>query len=170
MVHTIVIFGASGDLTSRKLIPALYSLHQKGYLPADTQVVGVSRSVFSSETWRETLKKSTSQFASSFKEEVWADFEQRVHYVPGDIGKSEDFVRLRQELHRLEAGAESTRVYYLSTAPTLYPDAIRHLGEAHSVAIEGINEAPLLGNEHRRVVIEKPFGTDLGTAQDLNAQ
>lgn len=170
MVHTIVIFGASGDLTSRKLIPALYSLHQKGYLPADTQVVGVSRSVFSSETWRETLKKTTRQFASAFQEDVWADFEQRVHYLPGDIAKPEDFVRLRQEFHRLEAGVESTRVYYLSTSPTLYPDAIRHLGEAHSVAIDGISEPPLAGNDRRRIVIEKPFGTDLETAQELNAQ
>ncbi|MED5287032.1 MAG: glucose-6-phosphate dehydrogenase, partial [Planctomycetota bacterium] len=109
MVHTIIIFGASGDLTSRKLIPALYSLHQKGYLPQDTRVVGVSRSPFSSESWREALKGSTRKFSNGFDEQVWADFEKRVHYVPGDIAKTEDFVRLRREVDRLEGGQESTR-------------------------------------------------------------
>ena len=170
MVHTIIIFGASGDLTSRKLIPALYSLHQKGYLPQDTRVVGVSRSPFSSESWREALKGSTRKFSNGFDEQVWADFEKRVHYVPGDIAKTEDFVRLRREVDRLEGGQESTRVYYLSTSPTLYPSAIRHLGEAHAVALDGSVEPPLLGNDRRRLVVEKPFGTDLESAQELNAQ
>lgn len=170
MVHTIIIFGASGDLTSRKLIPALYSLHQKGYLPQDTRVVGVSRSPFSSESWREALKGSTRKFSNGFDEQVWADFEKRVHYVPGDIAKTEDFVRLRREVDRLEGGEESTRVYYLSTSPALYPAAIRHLGEAHAVALDGSVEPPLLGNDRRRLVVEKPFGTDLETAQELNAQ
>ena len=92
-------------------------------------MVGVSRSPFSSESWREALKGSTRKFSNGFDEQVWADFEKRVHYVPGDIAKTEDFVRLRRELDRLEGGQESTRVYYLSTSPTLYPAAIRHLGK-----------------------------------------
>ncbi|MEO0529602.1 MAG: glucose-6-phosphate dehydrogenase [Planctomycetota bacterium] len=161
MPHTIVIFGASGDLTSRKLIPALYNLHRKGRLPEDTRIVGFSRTKFSHEEWRKDLRETTAKFAGdNFKADVWEDFSQQVFYFPGDIGKPEDFPKLGTFLDELEEGACSTRLYYLSTAPRFYEPAINHLGEA---GLAGETD-----DHSRRVVIEKPFGTDLETAHKLN--
>jgi glucose-6-phosphate 1-dehydrogenase len=161
MAHTIVIFGASGDLTSRKLIPALYRLHQKQRLPPDTQIVGVSRSSFSDEQWREQLQQSTQKYArDTYTPDSWALFSQTVHYHPGDINAPEDFRSLAARLGVLEHAKQKVeRLYYLSTAPQLYETAIANLGLAD-----------LAREEHgrRRIVIEKPFGTDLQTARQLN--
>lgn len=160
MVHTFVIFGASGDLTSRKLIPALYLLHKRKRLPENTRIVGYSRSKFSSESWREELTKTTQKFAGKdFDPADWQAFAQRIDYQPGDIDKPADFESLKSTLARLEGSGPSTRVYYLSTMPSLYPTAIERLGEAGLATEE---------NGQRRIVIEKPFGTDLKSAQDLN--
>jgi glucose-6-phosphate 1-dehydrogenase len=162
MPHTVVIFGASGDLTSRKLIPALYSLHQKGRLPDQTRVVGVARTKFTSEAWREELAASTEKFAGKeFNPAAWERFAGSLFYHAGDVGKAEDFTALRDFLNELEGQAGATRIYYLSTAPSLYVTAIANLGAA-GLADEARGV--------RRVVIEKPFGTDLASAQQLNRQ
>ncbi len=161
MPHTIVIFGASGDLTSRKLIPALYNLHRKKRLPEATRIVGFSRTKFEHEAWRKDLRETTEQFAGkNFKADVWESFADSVFYFPGDIGKAEDFEGLGTFLDELEKGASSTRLYYLSTAPRFYEPAIDHLGQA---GLAGETD-----DCSRRVVIEKPFGTDLATAHKLN--
>ena len=95
MSHTMVIFGASGDLTSRKLIPALYRQFQRGRLPNPTRIVGVSRSVFTSEQWRAQLTESTAKFVKGdFNNESWQAFSQNIFYQPGDIGSEEDFHKL----------------------------------------------------------------------------
>lgn len=160
MPHTIVIFGASGDLTQRKLIPALYQLHRKKRLPANTRVVGFSRTKFSHDEWRESLTESTKKFAGeNFDDEAWREFAPQVFYQPGDIGKQEDFEALKQFLNELEGAGESERVYYLSTAPRFYGPAAEMLGKA-GLADES--------NGPRRVVIEKPFGTDGQSARKLN--
>ncbi len=157
---TIVIFGASGDLTSRKLIPALYSLHRKGRLPEGTKIVGVSRTEFSHDAWRGELAVSTAAAAGDgFATDTWATFARRVFYVPGDITKSESFARLESQLGEIEGDAACDRVYYLSTAPRFYEPAILALGE-HGMADES--------RGRRRVVIEKPFGTDRQSARKLN--
>lgn len=160
MPHTFVIFGASGDLTSRKLIPALYNLHRKKRLPAETRVIGFSRTPYTHEAWRAELAESTAKFAGSeFDPAVWNAFAQHIFYCPGDIGHGEDFSKLKAELAKLEGNVPSTRVYYLSTAPRFYEPAIKHLGD-HGLAEESQGK--------RRLVIEKPFGTDLATAKQLN--
>jgi glucose-6-phosphate 1-dehydrogenase len=160
MAHTIVIFGASGDLTSRKLIPALYRLHQKKKLPADTRIVGVSRSPFSHEDWRQQLTETTAEFAGKrFDNESWAAFRNNIYYHPGDISNTNDFVTLGAFLETIEPPESANRVYYLSTMPQLYEEAILQLGRA---------ELAKHPERSRRVVIEKPFGTDLATAQALN--
>ena len=165
MTHTIVIFGASGDLTSRKLIPALYSLFKKKRLPEKTQIVGVSRSTFAHEEWRKMLRETTSEFTgSSFDNETWEAFSANVFYHAGDIKDTQDFVKLGEFLSEIESsgdtgGSKSGRVYYLSTMPQLYNEAIQQLGRAGLASDE---------NGYRRVIIEKPFGTDLSTAQKLN--
>src|SRR5215207_6125088 len=159
MPHTMVIFGASGDLTSRKLIPALYTLFKRKRLPPQTRIVGNARSKFTSEAWRNELAKTTAKFAESdFDAATWKEFAQNVFYQPGDIDKPDDFQTLKKTLTDLEKGP-ATRVYYLSTMPSLYPVAIAQLGAA-GLASEEEGE--------RRVVIEKPFGTDLATAKQLN--
>jgi glucose-6-phosphate 1-dehydrogenase len=160
MTHTFVIFGASGDLTSRKLIPALYNLRRKGRLPKGARVVGFSRTPYSHDEWRAMLAESTKKFVGEkFDQAVWDDFAASVYYHPGDIGKPDNFAALGTALGDLEGGEPSSRVYYLSTAPQFSGPAIEQLA-AHGLADE--SRGP------RRVVIEKPFGTDLTTARRLN--
>ncbi len=160
MAHTIVIFGASGDLTSRKLIPALYSLHKKKRLPPDTHIVGVSRSEFEHDQWRQSLQQSTSQFAGALYDEAsWSTFAERVFYQSGDIGQLEDFKKLKTFLATIEPEGKADRVYYLSTMPQLYATAVEQLGAA------GLADD---ADGARRVIIEKPFGTDLASAHELN--
>ena len=162
MAHTIVIFGASGDLTSRKLVPALYSLFKKERLPPQTRIVGVSRSPFEHQQWRDSLQGSTEKFAGAlFDDDAWRSFSQCIYYQPGDIKEPADFQKLAEFLSEIESDSESEngRVYYLSTMPQLYQEAVKQLGRA------GLADD---SQGYRRVIIEKPFGTDLETAQSLN--
>jgi glucose-6-phosphate 1-dehydrogenase len=160
MAHTVVIFGASGDLTSRKLIPALYELYRKKRLPPDTRIVGFSRTKFSDDSWRETLAETTARFVGKmFDAALWQQFAPKISFLPGDLSASADMLQLREHLTKLEDGQATTRIYYLSTAPQLYIPAIAQLGAA-GLARE--DSAP------RRVVVEKPFGTDLASARELN--
>ncbi|MDZ7616441.1 MAG: glucose-6-phosphate dehydrogenase, partial [Patescibacteria group bacterium] len=92
MAQTIVIFGASGDLTSRKLIPALYELHRKGRLPEATRIVGFSRTPFTAEAWRAQLGQSTVKFVGdAFRPDLWETFAPLVRYHAGDIAQADDF-------------------------------------------------------------------------------
>jgi len=161
MSHTIVIFGASGDLTSRKLVPALYSLARSGDLPAGTRIVGFSRTVLTDDAWRETLLESTRRHAEEFDAASWPAFAASIHYQPGDIANRDDLVRLKQRLEELELGGDATRVYYLATAPQFYEPVVAALGSL-GMAVETRGS--------RRIVVEKPFGTDLATARQLNTQ
>ena len=160
MTDTIVIFGASGDLTSRKLVPALYQLYRKGRLAKPLRIVGFSRSKYTHEQWREKLRETTVKFVGhNFDDEKWQQFCSQIYYHPGDIGNAGDFVELRTFLKTLEEGQPGQRLYYLSTAPRFYQPAIAHLGES------GLADET---NGPRRVIIEKPFGVDLASAQALN--
>jgi len=160
MPNTIVIFGASGDLTSRKLVPALFSLMRKDRLPPATRIVGFARTKMSHDEWRKELTETTQKFAGQeWDAAAWQEFAGSIFYHPGDIGKPADFKALAKLLDELEQGRESTRLYYLSTAPQLYEPAVDRLGES-GLAYES--------NGPRRVIIEKPFGTDLASAQHLN--
>ncbi|MCO8123628.1 glucose-6-phosphate dehydrogenase [Stieleria sp. TO1_6] len=160
MAYTIVIFGASGDLTSRKLIPALYSLFKKDKLDQLVRIVGVSRSPFGHDEYRLALRETTKKFAGKlFDEASWDAFSENIYYQPGDIKQSADFDALAGFLSEIEEGQPAGRVYYLSTMPQLYEEAIVQLGGA------GLADD---SDGFRRVIIEKPFGTDLATAQALN--
>ncbi len=161
MAHTIVIFGASGDLTSRKLIPALYALHRKGRLPSDVRIVGFSRTPYSRDQWRQRLAESTARFLKeTFDAAAWQSFAPSIFYHAGDVGSQRDFISLRGFLEELEGPAGASRIYYLSTAPRFYEPAIAQLGKA------GMAEQAAGA---RRIVVEKPFGADLASARELNA-
>ncbi len=161
MSHSIVIFGASGDLTSRKLIPSLFHLFRKRRLPSPTRVVGVSRSPLTDDAWRDKLAVVTRERAGDrFDQKVWDEFAASIFYQPGDINKQDDFAALADRLEKLESGQSSDRVYYLATKPSLYATAVAHLGQAGLAA-----EA----NGARRVVVEKPFGVDQPSARELTA-
>lgn len=160
MSDTIVIFGASGDLTSRKLVPALYNLFAKERLPRGSRIVGVSRSQFEHDQWRKTLRETTLKFVGeAFSEESWKEFSDNIYYHAGDIKDASDFNELAEFLDSIEPPESCGRVYYLSTMPQLYESAIKQLGAA------GLADD---SKGYRRVIIEKPFGTDLATAQALN--
>ncbi|MEX0610588.1 MAG: glucose-6-phosphate dehydrogenase [Pirellulales bacterium] len=160
MPHTFVIFGASGDLTQRKLVPALYQLFRKGRLPKETRIVGFSRTEFTHETWRAELAKSTAtHLGKDFDAGLWDKFSQFIYYHPGDIAQADDFVSLAPFLKEIEKADRSTRVYYLATAPRFYELIIEQLGRSGLADESG---GP------RRVIIEKPFGTNLASARRLN--
>jgi glucose-6-phosphate 1-dehydrogenase len=161
MPHTLVIFGASGDLTQRKLIPSLYQLFRKGRLPDETRIVGFSRTPYTHSDWRAELATSTATHAGNhFDAALWDKLSQGIFYHPGDIAKLDDFASLARTLQEIEKANDSTRVYYLATSPVFYEKAVAHLGRS-GLADEA--------HGPRRVIIEKPFGTDLASSRRLNA-
>ena len=124
---SLVIFGASGDLTHRKLIPSLCSLYCKGRLPQDLNIVGVARRPLSDEEFRASLYQGMQdggEFVAGLDE--WADFSSRVHYVSGDVGSAENLASLQQRLSELEGTSAKAvnRLYYLALAPSLYESAV----------------------------------------------
>ena len=158
---TFVIFGASGDLTSRKLIPALYKLHVKGRLPAQTRIVGVSRTEYSHDAWRNELRGDLQRHVGEkFDAEKWNSFAPLIHYSPGDIGQNEDFARLKSILQEQPDGPGDC-IFYLATAPRFYEPAAEALGR-HGLADQS--------HGARRIVVEKPFGVDRASATELNAR
>jgi glucose-6-phosphate 1-dehydrogenase len=160
-ITSIVIFGASGDLTKRKLMPALFNLRRKGRLTATTNIIGVSRSALTDDEFRERMWQGVEEFAGSdAKRSDWDEFARNVHYVSGDLSRAEGLSNLRDRLAELEGvSSPANRLYYLSVAPNLYEPAIASLGKS-GLADES--------SGWRRVVIEKPFGNDLESAKHLN--
>lgn len=167
----IVIFGASGDLTKRKLVPSLFDLFQAGRLPERCAVAGVSRSAMSDDQFRETMKPWCAERAS-FTDEAWASFASRIHYQPCDATEAGDFNdRLLPRLRELaqEHGTGENLLLYLSIAPELYESVIANIDQAELVT-EGKRWCSLNPETMpwQRVVVEKPFGYDLGSAERLN--
>jgi glucose-6-phosphate 1-dehydrogenase len=159
---SIVIFGASGDLTSRKLIPALYNNFKKWRLPENVKVVGFARRPFNNETFRAILRDGVAKFSpESFDATVWEKFAERLHYFQGNLDVTDDFPKLEKSMHALEGGP-SNRMYYLATAPEHYAIVISELGSA------GMAKSDPGSDVWRRIIIEKPFGRDLASAQELN--
>jgi len=159
----MVIFGASGDLTARKLVPALYDLAAQRRLPMEFAVVGISRTEMSQEDFRKKLLDTLEeQRADSVSEDVWESFSKGIFYLPGDSKKPETYKELKGVLKKLDAerGTSGNRIFYLSSSPSLFPAIVERLGEA------GMNREEDGG--YSRLVIEKPFGRNLDSAVDLN--
>ena len=156
---TIVIFGASGDLTQRKLAPALFHLHAIGALPDRCRFIAVARSDYTDETYRQLLfDVASDSYASDARH--WVEFAKQINYVRGSSNDVESLQRLDDFIRADSNGeAKDDRLYYLALAPTLYESTVNALGEAG-----------MLDETHgvRRLVVEKPFGTDLESARLLN--
>jgi glucose-6-phosphate 1-dehydrogenase len=158
----LVIFGASGDLTKRKLIPGLYNLACVGCMNPEFEVLGIGRTPMSSEEFR---KKSGEAAAKSkdtrdFSESGWRGFERRLHYVVGDINDPTFYPRLRDHLQAMEKnGSSPNRLFYVSTPASVAGPIIEGLGAV------GLNRRD---TGWTRIVLEKPFGRDLESAQALN--
>ncbi|HEX8557730.1 MAG TPA: glucose-6-phosphate dehydrogenase [Pyrinomonadaceae bacterium] len=161
----VVIFGASGDLAKRKLIPALYRLVQERLLPAEFAIVGLGRTPMTDEEFREKMKAAVVEFsdAKSVDEEVWRSFAAGLQFLPSNIDRPDCYVELAKRLEEVERerGTQGNRLFYLSVAPEFYAEAVRQLGEAGLTRQE---------KGWARVIIEKPFGTSLESAQELNRQ
>jgi glucose-6-phosphate 1-dehydrogenase len=156
---TLVIFGASGDLTWRKLIPALYHNFKKGLLGECTHIVGFARRPYTDDEFRLRLREGVASFnVETFEPAIWEQFSGMLHYFQGNLDVPEDYSRLEVFLKTLE-NSPANRLYYLATAPEYYATCVGCLGKA-GMATQT--------NYWQRIVIEKPFGTDLASAQALN--
>jgi glucose-6-phosphate 1-dehydrogenase len=162
----VVIFGASGDLTKRKLVPALYRLVQERLVPAEFAIVGLARTEMTDDEFRMKMKESVEEFSEARRddEEVWHSFAQGLYYLPADLGAADDYQKLADLLNRIdrERGTGGNRLFYLSVAPRFYAEAVEQLGRAGLAKPKDWSWV--------RVIIEKPFGTDLQSAQLLNKQ
>ncbi|HEY1981599.1 MAG TPA: glucose-6-phosphate dehydrogenase [Xanthobacteraceae bacterium] len=159
----LVIFGASGDLTHRLLLPALYNLGVSGLLPEAFGLIGVGRSASTSEAFRDDLAKTLPKFATrKIDESVVKRVLGCVGYVQGDPEEEATYQRIGKELERIERdrGTKGNRLFYLATPPAAFAPIGFHLGQSRLACEEN--------GAWRRVVIEKPFGTDLASARDLN--
>ncbi len=160
MSTTLLIFGASGDLTYRKLVPALYSNYAKDRLSdGDFNIVGVSRTEYSHDDFRDRMREGAEAFSDHFDADTWNDFAPHIWYIPADASESAGFDTVTDGLADIEGDDTTNRLYYLSVAPFLYEVITTNLGQAGFAEENG---------GWRRLVIEKPFGHDLESAHRLN--
>ena len=158
---SIVIFGASGDLTQRKLVPSLFNLYRKGRMPKQFRIIGYGNTAFSDDQFRTHLEEGVKQFASfEFKPEEWSSFAPNLVYLQGRYTDLADFKRLGTLIKNWEISS-GNRIYYMATPPGVFPNIIDLLG---------LTDQLTEYNGWRRVVIEKPFGTDFESARSLNEQ
>ncbi|MEI6673753.1 MAG: glucose-6-phosphate dehydrogenase [Verrucomicrobiota bacterium] len=161
---TLVIFGASGDLTVRKLVPALYHLAKDGQLPEDYRIVGFARREKTAAAWRVELRAALEAFSRSkpVDDAVWSAFAERVHYCQGDIEDAAAYAKLAGLLQALpSAPLQTNLLFYLATSPSQFSVVAGHLHEAKLLHRDG-------QGHWQRLVIEKPFGHDLASARALN--
>jgi len=162
----VVIFGASGDLTHRKLMPALFSLACEGLLPEEFSVVGMARSGLNDETFRKKVKKGIESYSRIKPRDCnkWDNFAQNLFYHQANYDDPQAYKALGDVLAKIEeeVGGGCNSLFYLSTPPLLYPIIVDQLGKA------GLSQQT--GENWRRIIIEKPFGHDLASATELNQQ
>ena len=161
----MVIFGATGDLTHRKLLPALYNLALEHPLPAGFSVIAFARRPYNDDEYRQQALESINQYSRQkpVNPQVWENFAAGIHYLQADFNDPKGYEKLNNLLNLLdqERGTGGNRIFYLSTPPSQYPEIIQRLGAA------GLNRSR---KGWTRIIIEKPFGHDLGSAIELNRQ
>src|ERR1051325_4591137 len=161
----LVIFGAAGDLTKRKLIPALYNLKHSNLLSDNFAVVGVARAEMTDDEFRRRLRDDMKQFATDeIDQKEWQWLSDRFYYLSGDFEDEDTYERVKQRLEKLnqERQAGGNYCFYLSSAPQYFALIVKHLGRAELTKEDA--------GHWRRVVIEKPFGRDLESARELNRE
>ncbi len=165
---TIVIFGASGDLTARKLIPALFHLFAAKQLPTPFRIIGFARREKSHECWRDEMWTALRQFSRTRNPDaaVWAEFAQMMFYCRGEFGDGAAYESLAKMVGGFDhAGLRRNLLFYLSTSPSQFSEVVDHLHQA------GLLRKEQGGAEGwQRIVVEKPFGHDLASARQLNAE
>jgi glucose-6-phosphate 1-dehydrogenase len=165
---SFIIFGASGDLTHRKLIPALYNLACDNLLPPEFQVYGFAITPMNDESFRKDMEEAVrnSKEASPFDPRVWHGFAKRLHYITADFEAPDGYKQLQEKItsYVKEKNIPDNRLYYLATSPTFYELIVSKLGEHGLVTPDYAS-----GTQWTRIVVEKPFGHDLHSAQALNA-
>jgi glucose-6-phosphate 1-dehydrogenase len=163
---SIVIFGASGDLTSRKLIPALYHLAKEKQMPADYRIVGFARREKTDASWREELRQALDQFSRTkpVDDKVWQEFSNHISYCQGDLTDAPAYAALEKKLSSFgNPQLRNNLLFYLATLPSQFGAAAEHLHNAgllHKLGTDG----------WQRIVVEKPFGHDLESAHRLNGE
>ena len=161
---SIVIFGASGDLTHRLLVPAIYDLTYERLLPPGFTIVGFARHEYTNESFAEYLKDGVKTFSRNpLDEDIWRAFKDGVFYVPGDFETQADYGTLAHALAQIDRqrGTLGNHLFYLATPPRFYETIVDQLGRA------GLNH-PKQEGSWSRVIIEKPFGRDYESAAELN--
>jgi glucose-6-phosphate 1-dehydrogenase len=162
-----VIFGASGDLTRRKLLPALYNLAVSRLLPPGMSIVGFALTEQSEDEFRKNMHDAVAEFSrrKPIDETVWSDFVSRLHYVSGKFEDPANFGKLREKLEELDRtnGTRGNRIYYLAVPPSAFRMVNDNLAKA------GLVHDPDDASKYSRIIIEKPFGRDLASGDALNA-
>jgi glucose-6-phosphate 1-dehydrogenase len=162
---TVVIFGASGDLTRRKLVPALYSLMAERLLPSAFAIVGFARKSVDDQLFRTEMKEWCLKFARHRPtEELWAEFARGIYFQTGDYDDPASYLALKARLDEIDKdrGIAGNRVFYVSTPPATFPVVVKQLDENGLIQKGG-------SGPFTRVIIEKPFGVDLESARELNS-
>ncbi|MEG3630309.1 glucose-6-phosphate dehydrogenase, partial [Streptomyces sp. C6-003] len=160
----LVIFGVTGDLSRRKLMPAVYDLANRGLLPPGFSLVGFARRDWADEDFAQVVYEAVKEHARTpFREEVWRQLSEGMRFVPGDFADDTAFKQLRDAVDELDAarGTSGNYAFYLSVPPKFFPKVVQQLKK------HGLARPPKGG--WRRAVIEKPFGHDLASAHELNA-
>src|SRR5437667_1468304 len=160
---TIVIFGATGDLTHRKLVPALYNLAADGDLPPAVEIVGFARRPKTDDEFRRDLEEATRNFSrQTVRDEIWKNFAQSITYHQSEFEDESGYNALAKRLDEIDKnhGTRGNRLFYFAASPDQFEPILKHLKAA------GLNQT--CEGSWARVIVEKPFGTDLASARELN--
>jgi glucose-6-phosphate 1-dehydrogenase len=158
----VVIFGATGDLSHRRILPAFYNLRRAGLLPPETSIVGYARRPYSDGAYATEMREAVTRHSRNPVEAaIWDDFARTIHYQQGDFKDAAGYTRLATRLDQIDAaaGARGNRLFYLATPPSAYEDIVAGLAAA------GLTRR---ADSWTRIVIEKPFGHDLASGRHLN--
>jgi glucose-6-phosphate 1-dehydrogenase len=161
----VVIFGAAGDLTRRKLVPALYRLARQRLVPAEFAILGTARPVMSDDEFRVKMREALNEFSDEEVDEAeWGSFAAGLFYLPGEFDDKETYNRIKEKLGEIDQThhTQNNRLFYLATAPEFFGVVARQLGDA------GLARTATPG--WTRIIVEKPFGHDLASAQALNVE
>jgi glucose-6-phosphate 1-dehydrogenase len=175
----VVIFGATGDLTRRKLLPALYRLAQQRLIPNEFAILGTARHPQSDEEFRGSMKAALAEFSSddSLDEATWQSFAKRIFYIAGDFSEAELYAKAKTKLEEIdkEFDTQGNRIFYLATAPDFFGVIAKQLGDAGMARPKATRTGSQTGSTPgtkrkpwTRIIVEKPFGRDLESARELN--